>query len=401
MRHRKYLKTLKMIERNLQAQVIIVRTDRGTEFLNKTLQTYFKEEGIERQTSIARTPEQNGVVERRYRTLVEAAQTMLSASKLPLFFWTEGIATALNIEQLEDTVYLRLNFTRNHEDMKTNTSYLEESIRIEDQIAHNQSKEEFKNIMMEPTMEEYITITRINHESGNEKGKIELNGRFLTELGNNAFSGTNGEDTVEHVKKFLKIAYSLNVPNVSHDQLRVSIFLVSLTGATSEWLKDESIGSITKWVDLADNCFGKFYPPSHAGRKVETNKVNKMILWGPTDTKFENWLASKFMSYKTMDGCTKNALWNYWKKSDDQEVMTNEELSDSEDGNLNEKEKITQVFRIDTDIFHFDTPLCKAFEEFDYLLVIDDDVLTKDILGFKTYREYKDDWIYEWNGKIP
>ncbi|GJS35487.1 putative ribonuclease H-like domain-containing protein [Tanacetum coccineum] len=83
-----------MIQRNLQAPVISVRTDRGTEFLNKTLNAFFKEEGIEHQTSTPRTPEQNGVVERRNRTLVEAARTMLSASKLPLFFWAEAIATA-------------------------------------------------------------------------------------------------------------------------------------------------------------------------------------------------------------------------------------------------------------------------------------------------------------------
>nr|GEV68573.1 copia protein [Tanacetum cinerariifolium] len=56
---------LTMIQRNLQAPVITVRTDRGTEFLNKTLDAFFKEEGIEHQTSIARTPEQNGIVERR------------------------------------------------------------------------------------------------------------------------------------------------------------------------------------------------------------------------------------------------------------------------------------------------------------------------------------------------
>nr|GEX16990.1 retrovirus-related Pol polyprotein from transposon TNT 1-94 [Tanacetum cinerariifolium] len=68
-----------MIQRNLQAPVIIVHTDRGTEFLNKTPNAFFKEEGIEHQTSTARTPEQNGVVERRNRTLVEAARTMLSA----------------------------------------------------------------------------------------------------------------------------------------------------------------------------------------------------------------------------------------------------------------------------------------------------------------------------------
>ncbi|GKB20684.1 retrovirus-related pol polyprotein from transposon TNT 1-94 [Tanacetum coccineum] len=85
---------LTMIQRNLQALVISVRTDRGIEFLNKTLNAFFKEEGIEHQTSTPRTPKQNGVVERQNRTLVEAARTMLSASKLPLFFWAEEIATA-------------------------------------------------------------------------------------------------------------------------------------------------------------------------------------------------------------------------------------------------------------------------------------------------------------------
>ncbi|GJW92432.1 putative cytochrome P450 [Tanacetum coccineum] len=48
---------------NFQVQVITVRIDRGTKFLNKTLHAYFKEEGTEHQTSIAQTPEQNGIVD--------------------------------------------------------------------------------------------------------------------------------------------------------------------------------------------------------------------------------------------------------------------------------------------------------------------------------------------------
>ncbi|GJU42938.1 hypothetical protein Tco_1200204 [Tanacetum coccineum] len=56
---------------------------------------------------------------------------------------------------------------------------------------------------------------------------------------------------------------------------------------------------------------------------------------------------------------------------------------------------------IDTNIFDFETPICKTFNEFNYLLQINLDLLTKDIEGFKTYEEYKDDWIYEWNKDIP
>nr|GEU93312.1 hypothetical protein [Tanacetum cinerariifolium] len=67
---------LRLVQRGLHAQVRIVRTDKGTEFLNKTLHAYFASEGILHQTSVARTPEQNDVVERRNHTLVEAARTI-------------------------------------------------------------------------------------------------------------------------------------------------------------------------------------------------------------------------------------------------------------------------------------------------------------------------------------
>nr|GEZ82195.1 retrovirus-related Pol polyprotein from transposon TNT 1-94 [Tanacetum cinerariifolium] len=56
---------LRLIQRGLQAQVRVVRTDKGLEFLNQTLHAYFAAEGIQHQTSVARTPKQNGVVERR------------------------------------------------------------------------------------------------------------------------------------------------------------------------------------------------------------------------------------------------------------------------------------------------------------------------------------------------
>ncbi|GKB00277.1 retrovirus-related pol polyprotein from transposon TNT 1-94 [Tanacetum coccineum] len=69
-----------------------VESFNGTEFLNKTVHAYFAQDGIEHQTSTARTLEQNDVVERRNRTLVEAARTMPSAAKVPLFFWVEAIA---------------------------------------------------------------------------------------------------------------------------------------------------------------------------------------------------------------------------------------------------------------------------------------------------------------------
>nr|GFA58552.1 integrase, catalytic region, zinc finger, CCHC-type, peptidase aspartic, catalytic [Tanacetum cinerariifolium] len=62
-----------------------------TKFLNQTLHAYFAAKGILHQMSVARTPEQNGAVKRRNRTFVEAARKMLSAAKVPPFFWLKQL----------------------------------------------------------------------------------------------------------------------------------------------------------------------------------------------------------------------------------------------------------------------------------------------------------------------
>nr|GFB05014.1 retrovirus-related Pol polyprotein from transposon TNT 1-94 [Tanacetum cinerariifolium] len=85
---------IKKTQVNLQLQVQHVQTVNGTEFKNKTLAKFFDEVGITQQFSAARTPQQNGVVERRNRTLVEAARTMLTFANLPSFLWAKAIATA-------------------------------------------------------------------------------------------------------------------------------------------------------------------------------------------------------------------------------------------------------------------------------------------------------------------
>nr|GFB63868.1 retrovirus-related Pol polyprotein from transposon TNT 1-94 [Tanacetum cinerariifolium] len=85
---------LKRIMVLLQSPVIIIRTDNDTEFKNQMLKEYFDNVGISHQMSSVRTPQQNEVVERRNRTLVEATRTMLVFSRAPLFLWAEAIATA-------------------------------------------------------------------------------------------------------------------------------------------------------------------------------------------------------------------------------------------------------------------------------------------------------------------
>ncbi|GJW09982.1 hypothetical protein Tco_1575809 [Tanacetum coccineum] len=200
----------------------------------------------------------------------------------------------------------------------------------------------------------YSWITSI---TVNRKNAYELKGKFLDNLHNNAFSGTNGKDAVEHIEYYLKIIDPIKLPNVDHDKLRVVVFPISLVRGARRWF-DGIKESITCWVDLTVNIFGKYYPPS----RIEGNNTPKM---GGDEI----------------------------------------DVSDDESSNLDEywsdKEETAKIFKIETDIFDYETPLYLAFNEFNYLLKVDPDLLTKDIMGFKTYKDYKDDWIYEWNKNVP
>lgn len=71
-----------------------LRTDRGTEYLNNRLQSYLRKEGIKFECTVGYAPEQNGIAERKNRTLMEATRSMLAESSLPKAFWAEATSTA-------------------------------------------------------------------------------------------------------------------------------------------------------------------------------------------------------------------------------------------------------------------------------------------------------------------
>ncbi|GKA01927.1 hypothetical protein Tco_0674592 [Tanacetum coccineum] len=220
-------------------------------------------------------------------------------------------------------------------------------------------------------MEEFVTENQENYYSGitsitiNGKDAYELKGSFLDDLCKNAFSGTNEEDAVEHIEYFLKIVDPIDLPNVNHERLRLAVFPISLVGNASKWF-DEFKGSITTWVMGTDAD----------------------MEYDPFNFEFSEWLASKFYNHKTMDRYTKNALWLYWTRGNDEVEFTNEEFSDLDDKNLIDKEEVAEIFRIETDIFDFETPLWKAFDEFNYLLKLDTKLFTHDIKRIKTYEDY-------------
>ncbi|KAJ9560830.1 hypothetical protein OSB04_005990 [Centaurea solstitialis] len=85
---------VRKMERLDNLTVRSIRSDHGTEFKNSTLETFFDQKGISQNFSSVRTPQQNGVAERRNRTLIEAARSMLSEANLATQFWAEAVNTA-------------------------------------------------------------------------------------------------------------------------------------------------------------------------------------------------------------------------------------------------------------------------------------------------------------------
>nr|GEY09855.1 ribonuclease H-like domain-containing protein [Tanacetum cinerariifolium] len=91
---------IKEIESLADKKVKIIRCDNGIEFKNKVMDDFCREKAIKMEYSIARTPQQNGVSERRNRTLIKAARKMLADSKLPTTFWAEAVSTGCYVRNM-------------------------------------------------------------------------------------------------------------------------------------------------------------------------------------------------------------------------------------------------------------------------------------------------------------
>nr|GEW84174.1 ribonuclease H-like domain-containing protein [Tanacetum cinerariifolium] len=86
------------IENLKDLRVKVIRFNNRTEFKNRVMNQFCKMKGIKREFSVARTPQQNGVAERKNMTLIEAVRTMLADSKLPTTFWAEVVDTACYVQ---------------------------------------------------------------------------------------------------------------------------------------------------------------------------------------------------------------------------------------------------------------------------------------------------------------
>ncbi|GJX51423.1 hypothetical protein Tco_0278268, partial [Tanacetum coccineum] len=164
--------------------------------------------------------------------------------------------------------------------------------------------------MAEPN--DYITATRTNFVSNDNEGRmvekciVEIQGTFLVKIRDDTFNGNVGENAFKHIDKFLKIVGPIKINGLTQDRFRLSIFLVSLAGAASEWFTKECIVSITTWDNMVEKFILKFHHLSDHDEEEETE----------------------------------------------------------EDDNLNETNNVLEIFKIEGNVFDFETPLCEAFYEF-------------------------------------
>ncbi|KAK8933646.1 hypothetical protein KSP39_PZI015791 [Platanthera zijinensis] len=91
------LNFVKQIQNELNSTVVKIRSDHGTEFQSESITKLCKDFGIFQEFSSPRTPQQNGIAERKNRTLIEAGRTLLSDTSLPEYFWAEAVNTACHV----------------------------------------------------------------------------------------------------------------------------------------------------------------------------------------------------------------------------------------------------------------------------------------------------------------
>jgi transposase InsO family protein len=102
----------------MDSKIKCLRYDNGGEFTSKEFMDYCRKHGIKRQFSVARTPQQNEVVERKNMTVQEMARTMLMDSKLTDIFWTHAVQTTVHIQ---NRVMLRNNTDKTSYELRKGT----------------------------------------------------------------------------------------------------------------------------------------------------------------------------------------------------------------------------------------------------------------------------------------
>ncbi|GJR37858.1 hypothetical protein Tco_1213542 [Tanacetum coccineum] len=208
----------------------------------------------------------------------------------------------------------------------------------------------------------------------------------------NRLSGMD-DDFFTYEVKILELSYSLSVEQQIDDldNSNLDVYERKVCYDECEKIYVEAVIFIEKrLVRLIDVIVEQWIDLKY-GDHTMVYGLDAGMEYDPSNVDFSKRLASKFSNYMMMDWYTKNALWIYWTRGDDEKVITDDELSNPREGNLIEEIEIAKIFRIETDIFQFETSLCEVFREFNYLLKIDVDVANMPWLDYRPWMEPSDD----------
>jgi transposase InsO family protein len=84
----------KMVETQFEKKIKVLRSDNDTEYTNRAMHCFLRDNDIVHQTTCVSTPEQNGVTERKNRHILEVTRCLLFAMNVPIYLWGEAIQTA-------------------------------------------------------------------------------------------------------------------------------------------------------------------------------------------------------------------------------------------------------------------------------------------------------------------
>nr|GEV18561.1 retrovirus-related Pol polyprotein from transposon TNT 1-94 [Tanacetum cinerariifolium] len=234
-----------MIQVRLKVSVRRIRTDNGTEFVNQTLRKYYEEVGISHETSVARSSHQNGVVERRNRTLIEAARTIENLGKLQL---KADIGIFIGYAPTKKTFRIYNKRTRRivetiHVDFdELTTMAYEHSI---DQDAPSQSKS-----MTTPETQSFVIPQDVKEDNHDIKvahmGNDPLFGVPILEVTSAQSSSTVSPHTIQALFCYYDAFFTLVEPKTYKDALTQSCWIEAMQEELKEFERLE-VWKLVPW----------------------------------------------------------------------------------------------------------------------------------------------------------
>nr|GEW13524.1 putative ribonuclease H-like domain-containing protein [Tanacetum cinerariifolium] len=189
------------LENQLSLKVKVIRSDNGTEFKNNDLNQFCGMKGIKREFIVPRTPKQNGIAERKNRTLIEAARTMLADSLLPIPFWAEAVNTACYVQ---NRILTRtMNYQPVNAGNQTNPS-----TGFQDKFDAEKAGEE---VDQQDLTAEFEDCSDNSSNEVNAAGSIVHTGGQNSSNNTNPFSdvGPSNDDEPDHPDKVYKVVNAL------------------------------------------------------------------------------------------------------------------------------------------------------------------------------------------------